>query len=122
MHHALKHTSCHRQPLISSAGKHTAAGLGWVRVSLTTLQAVELGLIWEAQQLPGVSPQEVYLQNGCGGGCGQHIPHGVVLRNGLGLAGQPDVPPVAHLWSLHTCTDTDTSSATGRQTCWSLCV
>lgn len=69
---------------------------------LTTLQGGELGLVREAQYLPGICPQEVYFQDGGGGGGGQHIPHGVVLRNGLSLAGKPDVPPVAHLWSLHT--------------------
>ena len=71
-------------------------------VERTALQSIELGLIWEAQQLPGISPQDIDLQNGVGGGRGQHIPHGVVLRNGLGLACQPDVPPVAHVWHLYT--------------------
>ena len=49
----------------------------------------------------GVRSQEVQLQDGGGGCSGQHIPHCVVLRDGLGLACQPDVPPVAHLWGLH---------------------
>ena len=35
-------------------------------VGRTTLQSTELGLIWEAQQLPGISPQDVDLQNGVG--------------------------------------------------------
>lgn len=67
----------------------------------TTLQGTELGLVWEAQQLPGIGPQDVYLQDGGGRGGGQHIPHGVVLGNGLGLACQPDVPPVARLRHLY---------------------
>lgn len=67
---------------------------------LTALQAIKLGLVWKAEQLPGVWSQKIYLQNGVGrGGC-QDIPHGVVFRNGLGLACQPDVPPVAGLWNL----------------------
>ena len=69
---------------------------------LTTLQGSKLGMVREGQQLMGVSSQEVQLQDGGGGCSGQHIPHRVVLWDGLRLACQPDVPPVAHLWGLHS--------------------
>ena len=69
----------------------------------TTLQGSKLGMVRKGQQLMGISPQEVQLQDGGGRCSGQHIPHGVVLWDGLGLACQPDVPPVAYLWGLHSC-------------------
>ena len=66
----------------------------------TALQASKFGGVLYPQQLMSVWTQEVELQHRCGGGGGEHTPHGVVLWDVLHLAGQPDVPPVAHLGSL----------------------
>lgn len=66
----------------------------------TALQGSKLGLIREAQHLMGIRAQEVQFQDGGGRSSCQHIPHGIILWNGLGLACQPDVPPVSQLRHL----------------------